>query len=215
MKISQNKIIVILSVFLVVVVLVLIFLLNRASDKNTSVKKNKESVSSQNLEDAQVVTSEKGIDTAPSADTSRDCSNGTPDDYLHPERFINPDGTLKCADGVVIFDHQIAPKFRRTIIPYIEEETGTTIDLHNIDFYLTLPDTGETVVYKDIFYWYEDGKRTIFNTNKLLWEEWSEYIGDNSRYTFNVSMIHEPTGTDVSVIFKDHTTMTLRFDGLE
>ncbi len=215
MKISHNKIIIILSGFLGILALVLIFVLFRGSDENISVKKNKNSLSQQTFENAEIITSEKGIDTAPSADTSRDCSNGTPDDYLHPERFINPDGTLKCADGVVIFDHQIAPKFRRTIIPYIEEETGTTIDLHNIDFYLTLPDTGETVVYKDIFYWYEDGKRTIFNTNKLLWEEWSEYIGDNSRYTFNVSMIHEPTGTDVSVIFKDHTTMTLRFDGLE
>lgn len=155
-----------------------------------------------------------GIDTAPDESTSKDCNVGKNDDYLHPERFINPDGTLKCADGVVIFDHQIAPKFRRTIIPYIEEETGMLIDLNGVDFYITLLETGETVKFEDIFNWYEDGKRTIFNTNKLLYERWGEYIGDNNTYTFGVSMIHEPTGADISIIFKDHTTMTLYFDGL-
>lgn len=215
MKVSHNKVMVSLWIVFAITAVILAYFLFIDSDTRLPALGGDKTALQEDAENSHVISTEKGVDTAPSVDTSRDCSNGTPDDYLHPERFINPDGTLKCADGVVIFDHQIAPKFRRTIIPYIAEETGVTIDLHNIDFYLTLPETGETVVYKDIFYWYEDGNRTIFNTNKLLWEEWREYIGNNSRYTFNVSMIHEPTGTDVSVIFKDHTTITLRFDGLE
>ena len=155
-----------------------------------------------------------GIDTTPSESTSKDCNGGKNDDYLHPERFINPDGTLKCADGVVIFDHQITPKFIRTIIPYVKAETGYDIDLNLVDFYITLPATGEEVVYKDIFNWYVDGKRTIFNTNELLWEKWGSYIGNSHTYDFGVKMIHRPTGADISIIFNDHTTMTLYFDGL-
>lgn len=154
------------------------------------------------------------IDTAPTESTSKDCDSGKNDDYLHPERFINPDGTLKCADGIVIFDHQITPKYIRTIIPYVKEQTGFDIDFDQVDFYITLPATGEEVVYQDIFNWYENGQRTIFNTNKILWDRWGSYIGNSKTYDFGVKMIHRPTGADISIIFKDHTTMRLYFDGL-
>lgn len=214
-KISQNKIIAILSVLLVVGLVFLVILYTQERGDNPSLNKNGTSKNRPVSENTEIISSSSGIDTAPTVSTSRECNGGNNDDYLHPERFINPDGTLKCADGVVIFDHQIAPKFRRTIIPYIEDETGTTIDLQDVDFYITLLETGETVVFEDIFYWYEDGQRTIFNTNKLLWEKWRDYIEGNNTYTFGVAMIHRPTNTDISIIFKDHTTMTLLFSGLE
>lgn len=214
-NISSKILIRILLAILFVLIVIFVFLLINNKKENVSVSKKDKTSNNPRSEIIETISSSGGIDTAPSVSTSKDCSNGTPDDYLHPERFINPDGTLKCADGVVIFDHQIAPKFRRTIIPYIKEDTGVEIDLHDIDFYITLPETGETVVFEDIFYWYEDGQRTIFNTNEQLWEKWREYIEGHGTYEFGVSMIHRPTNTDISVIFKDHTTMTLRFDGLD
>lgn len=212
-KLSQNKIILILSTVLFIAIVFLVIVYTRGPSTEIRVSKNYKDVHSG--KDIAEVISSSGIDTAPDVNTSSDCNGGRSDDYLHPERFINPDGTLKCVEGVVIFDHQITPKFIRTIIPYIEDETGVTIDFNDIDFYITLLETGETVVFEDIFYWYEDGQRTIFNTNKLLWEKWRDYIEGNKTYTFGVSMIHRPTNTEISVIFKDHTTMTLRFDGME
>ena len=214
---KKNKIIAIslFIVFLAAIVFSVFLYFQNKSYKNIDKIKKQDKIEQKNLVADEVVSSVGGIDSAPDTNTSSDCNGGKSDDYLHPERFINPDGTLKCAEGVVIFDHQITPKFIRTIIPYIEDETGVTIDFNDIDFYITLLETGETVVFEDIFYWYEDGQRTIFNTNELLWEKWRDYIEGNKTYTFGVSMIHRPTNTEISVIFKDHTTMTLRFDGME
>lgn len=213
---KKNKIIAIslFIVFLVAIVFSIFLYFQNKSSKNIDKTKKQDKIE-QSLVIDEVISSIEGVDTAPDISTGSYCNNGTPDDYLHPERFINPDGSLKCAEGVVIFDHQITPKFVRTIIPYIEDEAGVTIDFNDIDFYITLLETGETVVFEDIFFWYEDGQRTIFNTNELLWEKWHDHIEGHKTYTFGVSMIHRPTNTDISVIFKDHTTMTLRFDGLE
>lgn len=157
-----------------------------------------------------------GTTTSSTSNGGGDCEHGNNDDYLHEERFVNSDGSMKCADGIVIFDHQITPKFKRTIIPFVKEQSGETIDLNQVDFYITLPATGEEVVYYDIFNWYdEEGNRAVFNTNKLLWEKWRSYIEGHTTYDFGVKMIHRPTGADISIIFKEHTTMTLFFDGLE
>ncbi len=156
-----------------------------------------------------------GINSAPAVSTAKECSTGNSDDYLHPERFINPDGTLKCADGVVIFDHHITPKFIRKIIPDVEEQTGKKIDLNQMDFYVTNMESGEEVVFTDVFNWYVNGNRTIFNTNQVLWDIWKDDLAGKRTVTFTVKLIHRPTGVNVSTLFKDHTTMTLLFVGLQ
>ncbi|MCA9353278.1 hypothetical protein KC842_00210 [Candidatus Nomurabacteria bacterium] len=147
--------------------------------------------------------------------TADPCKTGQNDDYLHPERFLRANGSVRCKNGVVIFDHHITPKFIKTIIPYVYEQTGVRIDLNDIDFYITLPETGEQVVYQDIFNWTENGQRAIFNTNELLWKQWRPYLEGDRTHDFGVSMIHRPTGTDVSIVFGNHDTMTLYFVGLQ
>lgn len=142
------------------------------------------------------------------------CSHGENDDYLHPERFYDAAGAVACPDGVVIFDHHITPKFLRTIIPYIEQETGALVDTNQVDFYITLPETGEQVVFQDIFNWYPGGTRAPFVTNVELWRLWRPHLEGEHTHTFGVKMIHRPTGADVSILFKDHTEMILYFDGL-
>ncbi|MFN0276743.1 MAG: hypothetical protein ACKVPJ_13435 [Chitinophagales bacterium] len=141
------------------------------------------------------------------------CNSGRNDDYLHDERFLNPDGSLKCEDPVVEFDHQIYPKFEKTVIPDLAAQTGITIDVDNINFYITNPNTGEVAVFVDIFNWCKNGKRYIFNTNKELAAIWPEFKGQRS-VVFPVEMIDMETGISVSILFRDHKTMTLTMTGL-
>lgn len=76
-------------------------------------------------------------------------------------------------------------------------------------------ESGEEVVFTDVFNWYVNGNRTIFNTNQVLWDIWEEDLAGKRTATFGVKLIHRPTGVNVSTIFKDHTTMTLLFVGLQ
>ena len=143
------------------------------------------------------------------------CKSGSNDDYLHPERFINPDGSLVCDAAGVVFDHRINTKFETTIRNAIFDSTGVWINLDFIDFFITLPETGETVKFYDIFNWCdENGNPTWFNTNQLVFNEWSEFLTGKRMHTFNVEMWDRETGILISYFWQDHTTMDLLFTGL-
>lgn len=152
------------------------------------------------------------VNTSGTSPDRRECKTGSNDDYLHPERFIDPDGNCYCDECGVIFDHRINTKFNDRIIPAIHDSTGIWIDTDLIDFYITM--NGQTVVFKDVFNWCEDGKPTFFNTNKEVFKVWQQELTGVAVYTFGVQMIDRETGINVAAYWKDHVYMTLYFTGL-
>lgn len=145
------------------------------------------------------------------------CKGGRNDDYIHMERFYDQYGKLICLPNPVIFDHQINEKWNRTIKPYIFNETGVQIDDNNIDFTITLIETGESITFHDVFNWKDVyGNDIAFNTNQLVYDNWYKTLKNvKSSYTFGVKMTHIPTNTDISIIFKDHDNMTVYLKGLK
>ena len=86
------------------------------------------------------------VNTSGTSPDRRGIKTGSNDDYLHPERFIDPDGNCYCDECGVIFDHRINTKFNDKIIPAIHDSTGIWIDTDLIDFYITM--NGQTVVLR-------------------------------------------------------------------
>jgi hypothetical protein len=155
------------------------------------------------------------INTFGTNPTAQQCRTGSNDDYLHPERFINPDGSCVCDAPGVVFDHRINTKFETTIRNAIFDSTGVWIDLDNIDFFITLPETGETVKFYDIFNWCDsEGRPTWFNTNELVFARWPDFLEGKRVHTFEVEMWDRETGILISYFWQDHTTMDLLFTGL-
>lgn len=154
------------------------------------------------------------IDQDGTSPDNQECKTGSNDDYLNPQRFVDGNGNCYCDDCGVMFDHRINTKFVNTIIPDIARQTGITINTDLVDFYITLPETNETVVFYDIFNWCIDGKPAPFNTNAELYKVWPDFLTGKSTHTFNVLMLDRETGLNISELWEGHTTMVLKFSGL-
>ena len=154
------------------------------------------------------------VNTFGSSPNDAPCKSGSNDDYVNMNRFVDASGNCICDECGVIFDHRINTKFNNTIIPNIYEQTGVWINTDLVDFYITLPETGETVVFEDVFNWCRDGKPYPFNTNQEVFNRWTDFLTGVNVHTFNVEMIDRETGINIAFYWMEHLTMTLYFTGL-
>lgn len=137
------------------------------------------------------------------SDASIACSNITPrtypeqhpDDYLHEERFEG-------MDHVVLFDHIATRKILNVLIPTIKNPDA---NLCGVDLQLTNPETGQVVIFYDIFNWVNKNGKGIFNTNKEVYNIWKF---DVPKMNLPVKMTHIPTGSDYAF---GHEVIKLKF----
>jgi hypothetical protein len=121
------------------------------------------------------------------------------DDYLHEERFDS-------IYHVVIFDHIATRKMLNVFIPTLNDPQA---NLCGVNLYLTNPESGQVVVFHDIFNWMNNKQKQIFNTNREIYNLWGFSSGVKE---LPVKLIHVPTGNDFSF---GHTQMKLYFRNLK
>ncbi|MBC8047020.1 MAG: hypothetical protein H7Y00_09515 [Fimbriimonadaceae bacterium] len=105
------------------------------------------------------------------------------DDYLHEERF---EGMYH----VVLFDHIVTRKMLNVFLKTLDDPNA---NLCGVQLILTNPNTGQVVVFNDIFNWVNNNGKQIFNVNRELKNLWNFSGG---AVAFPVKLIHTPTGRD-------------------